>query len=118
MGDLHNHHELQYYWGSLPHSMFTLFSSVTGGIDWDKAVRALAIISWIWVACFGAFLSFVIFAVLNVMTGVFCQSAIERKQNDPDAMIPLFLANRTKRFEEIRLLFQDLDKECTGFITI
>jgi voltage-gated sodium channel len=110
--------ELRYHWGTLPRAMYTLFQSVTGGIDWSSAVKPLGRLHWIWVVVFNIFLSFVSFAMLNVMTGVFCQSAIEAKNNDQDALVPEFITNRKTYVQAVMKLFQDIDVDRSGAITI
>eukprot|EP00413_Alexandrium_margalefii_P030028 CAMPEP_0204556198 /NCGR_PEP_ID=MMETSP0661-20131031/29422_1 /ASSEMBLY_ACC=CAM_ASM_000606 /TAXON_ID=109239 /ORGANISM="Alexandrium margalefi, Strain AMGDE01CS-322" /LENGTH=59 /DNA_ID=CAMNT_0051563305 /DNA_START=56 /DNA_END=231 /DNA_ORIENTATION=+ len=57
--------------------MFTLFQAITGGISWHEPVETLGQVSVMLVWLFTAYLSFTYFAVMNVVTGVFCNSAIE-----------------------------------------
>ena len=44
--------------------------------------EALVEISWGWAYLFTLYVCIALFAVLNVMTGVFCQSAIENAEKD------------------------------------
>eukprot|EP00931_Biecheleriopsis_adriatica_P086475 TRINITY_DN61141_c0_g1_i1.p1 TRINITY_DN61141_c0_g1~~TRINITY_DN61141_c0_g1_i1.p1 ORF type:complete len:622 (-),score=117.12 TRINITY_DN61141_c0_g1_i1:2-1816(-) len=70
--------------GSLHLSMHTLFRSVSSGLDWDIAASALEHVSWAWTYVFTAFVVFCCFAVMNVMTAMFCQTAMETSQRDLD----------------------------------
>merc|ERR1712196_248947 len=76
--------ELSYFWGSLTSSMFTLFKSISGGVSWQDASEPL---QWVYQPLqwlFAGYIAFTYFAVLNVVTGVFCNSAIETASRDPD----------------------------------
>merc|ERR1712217_31639 len=66
----------------------------------------------------GIFIAFCVFAVLNVMTGVFCQSAIESAQNDKDLATADALNSRERTHEKLTELFNDLDDDGSGEITI
>ena len=64
---------LNEYFGSLHKSMHSLFRSITSGLTWYVAAEALASINWFWACLFTIYIAFSLFAVLNVMTGVFLQ---------------------------------------------
>jgi len=89
-----------------------------GGISWHEVVVPLALISWVWVLVFLAFISFTFFAVLNVITGVFCQSAIESAQQDKDLVTMHLMANKKTLRDGITRLFGDIDSDCSGCITL
>merc|ERR1712079_876567 len=105
---------LQPYWGSLFKSMFTLFQSIAGGISWKEAVSPLADINAFWVFCFVVFISFTIFAVLNVVTGVFCQSAIDSAQLDHESVINDHLKAAKLFGRRVGFLFDQLDTDDSG----
>lgn len=109
---------LHRYWGTLPRSMFTLFKAISGGISWDIVVFPLAEINWVWVGVFTIFIAFAYFAVLNVVTGVFCQSAIETAQQNEDLVIQTQIANKKVYVDRIKRLFKDMDIDQSGDITI
>lgn len=62
-------------------------------------------------------ISFTYFAVLNVVTGVFCQSAIDSAQNDHANVVQSMLANKEAHVEKIKELFSRLGADKTGLIT-
>merc|ERR1712137_117332 len=104
-------------YGTLFVTMYTLYLSITSGIDWGDAVRPLWNLGSGWGAVFVMYQAFCFFAVLNVVTSVFCQAAIASGQADLDAMI----YNETKRREQfvvgIEKLFQFLDTDMDGRIS-
>merc|ERR1712232_360338 len=67
---------LQEYYGTLIRSANTLFQTLSNGISWRSCAMALGEIHWVYVVIFALYVFFVNFAVLNVVTGIFCQSAI------------------------------------------
>ena len=71
------------FYGTLGLTMFTLFKSISGGINWHEMITPLEDVGFYCVGLFVMFICFTIFAVLNVVTGVFCNSAIENANRDP-----------------------------------
>lgn len=106
------------YWGTLPRAMFTLFKSISNGISWDVAVHPLSELGGQWVGVFTCFISFTYFAVLNVVTGIFCQSAIETAQQNEDLMVQAQIAQRELYVKRIQRLFQDIDEDGSGIVTL
>lgn len=109
---------MYWHWGSLLLSMFTLFKAISGGISWGDAVHCLLEIGWTWLLLFIFFQAFAYFAVLNVVTGVFCQSAIESTQHDREMVVQAVLSNKTAYIKKIKQLFQGIDSDRDGLITI
>mmetsp|Transcript_70616 Transcript_70616/g.111952 ORF Transcript_70616/g.111952 Transcript_70616/m.111952 type:complete len:257 (+) Transcript_70616:2-772(+) len=99
------------FWGTLPRSMFTLYKSISSGISWHEVVTPLADVHELLVALFIVFISFTIFAVLNVITGVFCEAAIESARQDHEMMIQQHLAEKELFVAEMYKVFNVKDKE-------
>lgn len=97
------------YFGSLHISMHTLFRCITGGHDWGDVSDTLIHIDWALGYLFNVYLSFCYFAVLNVMTAVFCQRAIESAEQDQDNMLQKMLAERAKHRKLAQSLFLVFD---------
>eukprot|EP00811_Abedinium_folium_P030382 NODE_4863_length_1837_cov_11.325731.p1 GENE.NODE_4863_length_1837_cov_11.325731~~NODE_4863_length_1837_cov_11.325731.p1 ORF type:complete len:452 (-),score=119.50 NODE_4863_length_1837_cov_11.325731:104-1459(-) len=104
-------------WGSLGLSMLTLFQCITSGIDWGDAVLPLRELGYMWLLIFLFYLTFCFFAVLNVVTSVFCQSAMESGQLDLDAVIYNNLQGKTNYKRRLVNLFNFLDCGNTGVVT-
>jgi len=102
--------DFELYWGTLPRAMFTLFKSISGGLSWHDCVTPLAHVHAFWVAIFMVYTCFTTLAVLNVITGVFCQSAIEGAQNDHDLAVQKHLMQRKEYVGTIQKLFKDIEK--------
>lgn len=106
------------FFGSLHTSMHTLFRSITGGINWQDIAAALETLSWAWVYVLTIYVSFCLFAVLNVMTGVFCNSAIQGAERDQEMAIQTVLQDKAKYLQSLDQLFKSIDVDGTGYITL
>jgi len=107
----------QQYFSSLVDTMISLFMCIANGVNWENVVAPLKVISPAWTLLFVFYISFTQFAVLNVVTGVFCQSAIESAQNDHATMVQSILKNKEMHIAKIQALFNQLGTENTGVIT-
>jgi len=108
---------LSRHWGNLFKSMFTLFKSISGGLSWDEAVFPMHKVGPLWVVCFTAYISFTYLAVLNVVTGIFCQSAIETAQQNEDLAVQIQIANKQAYIDRIMKVFKTIDDDASGAIT-
>eukprot|EP00929_Paragymnodinium_shiwhaense_P050583 TRINITY_DN25464_c0_g1_i2.p1 TRINITY_DN25464_c0_g1~~TRINITY_DN25464_c0_g1_i2.p1 ORF type:complete len:619 (+),score=115.88 TRINITY_DN25464_c0_g1_i2:232-2088(+) len=86
--------DVKKYWGTLPIASLSLFQMITGGDDWGNMARPLMRISGILLAVLIVFIIFTQFAVLNVVTGVFCQAAVEAAQKDRELMVQSMLNDK------------------------
>jgi len=88
--------QLRENFGTLSVTMYTLYLSITSGIDWGDAVRPMWDLEPWWGFVFVMYQSFCFFAVLNVVTSVFCQAAITSGQADLEKM----MYNESRRREQ------------------
>ncbi|OLQ11118.1 Kinase D-interacting substrate of 220 kDa [Symbiodinium microadriaticum] len=82
------------FFGTLLDTMLSLFMSITNGVSWNLILIPLKEVHVVWVVFFLFFIAFTYLAVLNVVTGVFCQSAIESAQTDHALAVQSILANK------------------------
>mmetsp|Transcript_53609 Transcript_53609/g.155834 ORF Transcript_53609/g.155834 Transcript_53609/m.155834 type:complete len:655 (+) Transcript_53609:3-1967(+) len=98
---------LDMYYGSLFRSVLTLYQSVAGGISWDVAVMPLiAEIHPALGVLFCLYIAFVTLAIMNVVTGVFVQTAMETAQRDRDIYM----------VHHVRSMFAKADRDGNGRI--
>jgi len=109
---------LHRYWSSLPRSMSTLFMSITGGVSWEEASYPLGDVGGAWVCMFLAYICFAQMAVLNVITGYFCQSAVEGASLDPDLVAQKILASKRMYTSRIAEIFAEIDADGSGYINL
>eukprot|EP00439_Symbiodinium_sp_Y106_P057448 s2688_g8.t1 len=106
------------YWKDLPASMLTLFMAICGGVSWENALRPMSVVSEWCAFLFLFYISFCYFAVLNVVTGVFCQSAIESAQSDHEMIMQNIIHNKEAHIRKVRSLFSNLDADESGYISL
>mmetsp|Transcript_75283 Transcript_75283/g.243731 ORF Transcript_75283/g.243731 Transcript_75283/m.243731 type:complete len:424 (-) Transcript_75283:108-1379(-) len=109
---------LRVYWSTLPRSMMTLFQAITSGVSWDEASRPLSDLGCLPVGLFCVYVCFTQLAVLNVVTGVFCQNAIESAANDQELAAQAMLEHRQILADMLRIIFQSFDADNNGEVTI
>jgi len=71
--------ELRKYWANVPESMLTLFMAISQGLNWEDAMEPLREVSALAVVLVILYVVITVFAILNVVTGVFLNTAIERR---------------------------------------
>lgn len=113
----HDYNALIKYWGNLPRAIFTLFKSISGGVDWEDVCYPLSVLGAEWVGVFTCFIAFTYFAVLNVVTGIFCQHAIETASQNEDLLVHEQMANRALHVTRIQNLFRTMDDDESGVLT-
>jgi len=110
--------QLKMSFGSVPRSLFSLYSAVSGGMDWEPMVFWLAEIHVIWGALFVFFQFLICSAVVHVITGVCCQCAIESAQRDEKMVVEEHLSNVGFHMKRFKQLFNQLDTDSSGTLTI
>lgn len=103
---------------SLGQTMLTLLWTVGGGLEWDHAFKVLARISMGWGLLFIVYVYIALFAMLNVMTGVFCQSAIESAQRDHELTVSSLIDHKQEAVKRIEDLFATIDRTRAGGVSV
>lgn len=76
------------HFGSLPAAWLSLWKAISGGIDWDILSEPLeedvgSLLGW----AFAAYIAFALLALMNVVTGVFVQTALQSAQQEEDSFV-------------------------------
>jgi len=99
---------------SLPRSLLTLFMVITGGVDWWDLMKPLIDFDLAAAVLLVVFVVVSVLAVLNVITGIFVNDALEKARSDHT----LVLAREMEEIEMHRCkltnLFNKLDKRRRG----
>lgn len=89
------------YFGSVGTGMLTLWQAMTGGVDWASVVTPLLEhTSPIAVAIFLLYIAFSLLALLNLITGVFVESAVKRGKEDKDNYLVQYVRGVFKQMEQ------------------
>jgi len=104
------------YWSSVSQAMMTLFFSVTGGADWEPLATPIRKADPFFYSLFFFFIAFAALGVLNVLTGIFIDTAMKVVEKD-EANVMDELMNR-KELKAFRKYVADtLKGQNPGYIT-
>jgi len=97
--------------------MRTLYESVTGGHDWGETADLLKNVHDVWLVLFLFYQFFSTFALMNVITGVFCNGAIEGAQQDHTEVLEAHVASSHVFVNRFKALFRHIDTDNKGIIS-
>lgn len=97
--------------GSLMLTMYSLYKAITGGDDWSSFADPLFEISPTMGIFFCLYIAFAVFAVLNVVTGVFVDNAIKANHQDADNIIMEQTQARKNHMDSVKAVFKRADKD-------
>jgi len=95
-------------------TMFTLYKSIVGGMDWGDAAAPLIRVNFLLGAFYALYIAFAILCVLNIVTGVFVENAAKITAKDEEHMIMEELETRKQWFEDIKTVFASADIDGDG----
>lgn len=108
---------LREYFGTLPRSIYSCFKAILGGVDWEPVANALGDIGAFYLGLFLLMIIFVFLAVMNVISGLFLQSAIEHAQDDINEQIHHAVAEKNKYAALFEQMYEDMDTNEDGSLT-
>eukprot|EP00913_Durusdinium_trenchii_P031409 g29406.t1 len=91
--------------------MLTLFMAISQGLNWEDLVNPLRQVSGLAVVLVMSYITLTIFAILNVVTGVFCNTAIESAGADKDVRTLKQIQAKSQQVELLKSVFQEIDFE-------
>jgi len=108
---------LEKYWSSVSESMLTLFMAITGGVSYDDAMRPLRDVSPLALVLVAVYISIGVIVVLNVVTGVFCSTAMETATADKDVATFKQMRVKSQQVEALKLVFKEIDQRDVDEVT-
>merc|ERR1711862_130553 len=99
------------YYDSILRTMFTLFMCICGGVDWHDAVEPLVGIDPVLGFIFCLYVAFAMFCVLNIITGIFIESANKMAMQDDDHILLEELETRKEWHADVMRLFKKVDRD-------
>merc|ERR1719424_2267848 len=108
---------LNVYYGSLPLTLRTLFRVISGGADWYDASYPLWNVSLIYGLLFTAYIYLLVFGVLNVLVGVFVDSAMATASMDAEILAHAAAEEKKALLEQATLVLGSVDKDGGGTVT-
>jgi len=98
---------LQEHWGGVDKALYSTLAAISGGTDWQEFADPLAHFNPLLLFVFLVYVSFMFFGVLNVVTGVFVNAAIEASQSDRETATQTQLDAKASWVKNIRTLYSD-----------
>ncbi|CAE7163310.1 unnamed protein product [Symbiodinium pilosum] len=110
---------LQRYFGTLDVSILTLYMAMSGGQNWSVYYESLASMRGgeFWCLLYILYITFALFAVVNIVTGVFVDTALQSSKNDREVVVQEELEQKRDYLQQLRQLFQAIDEDSEGRIT-
>lgn len=100
---------------TLPRALFSMLMAITGGADWYEMAQPLMCIHWFYGFLFAGFISFVIVGVLNVLSAVFVENALQIR--DRDLLIQSQIEQSEGFVQDMAQLFNEADYNRNGSLT-
>jgi len=113
--------ECQHLWfsyGGLFTTMESLYWAVSGGEDWSRLLLPLRVLHPVYQWVFYFFITFSMFAMLNVVTSVFVDSTMQRSQNDREFVVETELQGKQQFIDSMEQVFEELDSDGSGQIKL
>jgi hypothetical protein len=108
---------LEKNYGSIQATVWTLMSAVTGGVDWNDASEPIEMTNWYYKWYFLFYVLFVFMCLLNVLTGIFVNVAMQATQMNREIAIDEAIQNRDSIVKEVIELFLEADTDGSGALS-
>eukprot|EP00929_Paragymnodinium_shiwhaense_P002964 TRINITY_DN103315_c0_g1_i1.p1 TRINITY_DN103315_c0_g1~~TRINITY_DN103315_c0_g1_i1.p1 ORF type:complete len:749 (-),score=155.10 TRINITY_DN103315_c0_g1_i1:148-2394(-) len=105
------------HYDGLWRTIMTLFRCVSGGMEWSVAAEPITHINWTFGVIWTCYIAFMLFGILNVLTGIFCDAAMQAAQTDRSNVIAAQLEERACLVDTVRTIFEESDKDGSGHVT-
>jgi len=104
--------------GSLLRATYTLFKAISGGVSWEEIGDVLFYTGWGNGFIFICYIFFTVFSMLNIITGIFVDSAMASAQNDHDEVIQAQMEDEESTLRQLTKIFQDADTDESGTLCL
>jgi Ca2+-binding EF-hand superfamily protein len=109
---------LQSHFGTIDSALLSFFMAMSGGNDWGVYYDTISILGMPYRMAFLLYISFALFAVVNVVTGVFVDSAMQCNHTDREVVVHEELQSKKMYLERMAEIFMEMDADGTGCISM
>lgn len=102
------------FFGSVAKSILTLYKASTGGDDWSLAYQVIQPTGGIGSATYLLFIAFVHFALINIITGIFVESAMATLTPDSQMLAREHTRLELEYAQKLDSLCRDVDADDSG----
>jgi len=113
----HQTEQVYKLYGSVQKTMLTLFSTISGGSEWPIVADPVHRISWGFTALWMIFICVMVFGVLNILTGIFVDAAMQAAQSDRTTIIMKEKEERENATMVLKSSFDKIDVDKSGVLT-
>eukprot|EP00928_Gymnodinium_smaydae_P089561 TRINITY_DN7350_c0_g4_i1.p1 TRINITY_DN7350_c0_g4~~TRINITY_DN7350_c0_g4_i1.p1 ORF type:complete len:640 (+),score=110.64 TRINITY_DN7350_c0_g4_i1:23-1921(+) len=99
---------LKFYFGSLPITIFSLFKSITSGVDWGDPAQVLVDISPFLGFMFALYVAFATLCVMNIIIGIFVENSSVLALKDEQTLVLESVEEKNQWHDEVVKLFYEL----------
>mmetsp|Transcript_77831 Transcript_77831/g.241175 ORF Transcript_77831/g.241175 Transcript_77831/m.241175 type:complete len:628 (-) Transcript_77831:2-1885(-) len=110
--------EVHRQFGSLWRTVYSLVQAMLGGVSWGVVSDALMAVDLFSAGLFFFYITFVVLAVLNIITGVFVDNAFETARMHREFLVQKEMELREKYIASLHRLFEQMDLDGSGSITL
>ena len=110
--------EMNIYFSSMPMTLLTLFMSITGGVNWWEVERLLLRVHIGYGIIFVVYIAVMFLGVLNIITGIFVNDAVEMASSDDDMMLQNEKDMRVDQVKKLKELFSKFDANQDQVLTL
>jgi len=98
-------------------SLANLFMAISGGRDWKELIIPLHGISFLCAIVFSLYIFFVVFGMLNIVTGAFVESLTVVSRRDYDVASEEELKKTLTFKKDVQTMFEDADADNSGTLS-
>lgn len=104
-------------YGTLFTTMYTLFQAMSGGVSWGDVTTPLMKVGKFYFLIAMVYVFFSIFSVLNIVTGVFVDGAIELAKQDRSMIVTKRIQSRDASAQHLAELLREMDTDGNDTLT-
>lgn len=108
---------LRFHFARLDAAIVSLFEAMAGGISWGELRTELEPLEPPYRIIFMMYILFSILGVVNIVTGVFVDSALGNSKRDHDLMVEEEQEKKAKMLRDLHILFEEIDADQSGSIS-
>jgi len=109
--------QLYDYFGTLFLSMYSLWLSISGGMNWYYIIEPLWKAHTGLAVLFICYISITVLGVMNIVTSIFVESAMQSTQHYKDLMLQEKARTKEMFGKHMKHIFQQIDVDGSGMIT-
>jgi Ca2+-binding EF-hand superfamily protein len=107
---------MQEYFGGLWETMISLFCSITGGNDWMTYAERIRWLGEHYFIIYMFYVGFCLVGLLNVVTGIFVDSAVCTRTEDE--VVESFKEDQRRTYDKLREIFKEADGDGDSQMTL